>query len=70
MSHIPSMVLVSGKDEYVPEYVDVVSMGHRIAKAMGGNSTVAVVEEAVHNLQGSEEEAVQIISKFVADICC
>ncbi|GMH32566.1 hypothetical protein BSKO_00400 [Bryopsis sp. KO-2023] len=68
MKSTRSLVLVSGKEEYVPEWVNVVDLGGRIAQAMGPNAILKVVDDAVHNLQGHEQQGVTIMAEFIRSL--
>jgi pimeloyl-ACP methyl ester carboxylesterase len=66
---VPTLVMLSGQDEFVPERVDYEDLGRRIAAAIGPSATLHVVEGAVHALHGKEEEAVELIAEFAGKLC-
>jgi hypothetical protein len=68
-SSIPSLVLVSGADEYVPQLVNVGDLSERVKEAMSPNSR-AVVLDGVHNLAGLEKDLTFHVLQFLSEIIC
>jgi alpha-beta hydrolase superfamily lysophospholipase len=66
MAGLPTLVLQSGADEYVPAHVDPRGLGQRLAAAIGPSATVAVIEGGNHVLQGKEDEAVALMVEFIS----
>ena len=65
MDEIPTLVLQSGSDEYIPRTVDANQTAERLAKAMGSQATHFTVEGGSHALNDHTEQAVQLISNFI-----
>lgn len=71
LSGVPTLVLASGADEYVPRAVDIPSLADRIAAAVvprGGGEAV-VIDGAAHNCAGKEDEVVAAVVDFVSRRC-
>lgn len=67
-SCVPSLVLVSGADEYMPEHVDRHRLAQRLSQAMSPNSRGCVLNGGKHNLAGSEDQLISHILEFLEDI--
>lgn len=68
LAPLPTLVIASGADEYVPPGVDRAGLGERIAAAIGPSATSACIPGGLHALVGKEEEAVEHISSFCFDV--
>ena len=62
---VPTLLLLSGSDEYVPEHVDYVMLGGRMAKAIGPSARLAVIEGGNHGLSEHAQEGADAVSGFV-----
>lgn len=62
----PCLLIVSGSEEYVPQNVDVVALGQRLAEAIGRGSSLVVIEGAPHSLEGHEDQAAVAVTQFIA----
>jgi pimeloyl-ACP methyl ester carboxylesterase len=65
MDGVPTLVLQSGSDEYIPRTVDADQTAERLARAMGSQARYLTVEGGSHALNDHTEEAVQLISDFI-----
>ena len=67
MDGTPTLVLISGNDEYVPEDVrtNAESLAQRLALAMGCTARAMVLAGAKHALQGAEEAGVSAMTQFL-----
>lgn len=65
---LPTLVLQSGADEYIPQPPDPRALGRRIADAIGGSAALHVVQGGRHALEGHVEEAVEAIGGFLASL--
>ncbi|KAI7838132.1 hypothetical protein COHA_008063 [Chlorella ohadii] len=63
---LPSLLLLSGADQYVPPGVDYPAVGRRLAQAIGPSAQLQTVEGALHAMDGKEEEGAAAIADFVA----
>ena len=68
MEGVPTLVLQSGADEYIPRSVDAKGLAERLAGAMGGTAAARTIEGAGHALAEHVAEAVEIISGFVRGV--
>lgn len=67
---VPTLVLVSGADECVPEGADIAALASKIASAIGANASLEMVLGAPHNLCGHEEQCATCIEQFLARSRC
>lgn len=65
MAGLPTLLLLSGADEYVPSGIDYRALGKRLQAAVGPSAQLAVIESGTHALSGSEEQAADEIVTFV-----
>ena len=65
MAGLPTLLLLSGADEYVPPTVDYRGLGKRLQAAVGPTAQFSVVEGGTHALAGSEDLAAEAIATFV-----
>lgn len=68
MSGTPTLLLMGGADEFVPEGVDRALLVRRLAAAIGDSATPVVVSGGKHNLTGSEEELVRHVTDFLSKL--
>ena len=71
VSGVPTLVLASGADEYVPRAVDIDALAGRIAGAVvprGGGEAV-VIDGAPHSGAGKEGEIVDAVLDFIERRC-
>ncbi|XP_051127982.1 fusarinine C esterase sidJ isoform X3 [Andrographis paniculata] len=64
MSKIPTLVMYSMADEFVPHYIGKDALVDRLCTAMGGAEKIEI-ERGNHTLSNRVEEAVQAITAFV-----
>ncbi|KAG0591658.1 hypothetical protein M758_1G228600 [Ceratodon purpureus] len=64
MSRVPTQVLFSMSDEYVPDHVDKVTLIKRLCEAMGGAEKMAI-PWGNHSLSNRVEEAVRTMISFI-----
>ena len=62
---MPSLVLISGSDEYMPPHIEHQALGERLAQALGPKSHPVVIERGVHDLAGSEESLLHHVACFL-----
>ena len=67
-STIPTYIVFSGEDQYVPKTVDKVKHVKRMRQALGPLSRSAIIAGANHELEGRAEEFAQLVEAFLADI--
>lgn len=67
-SAIPTYIVFSGKDQYVPETVDKVKHVNRLKQALGPLARSTIIEGANHELEGRAEEFAQLVEAFLAHI--
>ncbi len=65
MAGLPTLLLLSGADEYVPPTVHYSGLGSRLQAAIGPSATLSVIEGANHALNGFEERAAEEIAAFL-----
>lgn len=65
MAGLPTLLLLSGADEYVPLGVDYMGLGRRLQAAMGPAARLSVIEGGLHALAGHEEEVASEIATFL-----
>ena len=68
MANTPSLLLMGGSDEFVPEKVDKELLVKRLAAAAGERSQWSVIPSGKHNLTGSEDLLVQNVERFLAGL--
>ncbi|GMH32540.1 hypothetical protein BSKO_00374 [Bryopsis sp. KO-2023] len=68
MAPVPCLVLMSGKDKYVPQSIDTRVLGERISQAIGPNAISRVIEGGLHSLNGNEDEAVSVLTEFIKSL--
>lgn len=61
----PCLVLVSGADETMAAGVDKTVIACRLAESIGANTKFVILPDAVHSLEGMENEAVRVMMEFV-----
>ncbi|CAI5462927.1 unnamed protein product [Closterium sp. Yama58-4] len=64
MAAWPSLVMLSGEDQYVPRTIDKEKLLRRLCAAMGG-ATPALIAGADHSLSNNVDEAVTVITDFI-----
>ena len=64
-SRIPTLVLMSGADEYMPKHVDPKALASRLATFMGPNTKPVCVEGGDHALSNCPSSAVEEITAFI-----
>jgi pimeloyl-ACP methyl ester carboxylesterase len=65
---VPTLLLLSGADEYVPANADYMGLGKRMQRAIGHSAQLVVMPGGLHNLKGQESEAAQHIAEFIATL--
>ena len=65
---VPTLVALSGADEYVPPSVDYAALGARLAAAIGPSAELLVVPGAGHSCRGKEDEITAAVGAFVSSI--
>ncbi|QDZ23332.1 alpha/beta-hydrolase [Chloropicon primus] len=69
MDGVPTLVLQSGADEYIPHSeVDAVGQAKRLAAAMGSRARSIVIEGGSHALEDHTDEAVSTIKSFIMEV--
>ncbi|GAB4820752.1 hypothetical protein N2152v2_007798 [Parachlorella kessleri] len=68
VSGLPTLLLLSGADEYVPPDVDYKALGRRLQAAVGASARLSVVEGGLHALGGHEQQAVDEITAFLRSL--
>lgn len=67
MRGLPTLVLLSGEEEYIPAGLDYrAAVGDRLVQAIGSSARLQVVEGASHALGGREEDGAAAIADFIA----
>ncbi|KAL4534639.1 hypothetical protein Ndes2437A_g05409 [Nannochloris sp. 'desiccata'] len=65
LSGVPTLLMLSSRDEYTHPSVDYLEMGNRMAKAIGPSARLAILEGANHAVDNHAEDAADLISEFV-----
>ena len=67
MEGTPTLVMISGADEYVPPHLLAAAhdVAARLAAAMGTTARALVIQDAKHALDGAEEVGVSAMSEFM-----
>lgn len=66
---MPTLWMMSGSDEYVPASIDKGAARRKYEGVLRHpKSRCVVVEGAVHNLAGHEDEAAEIMADFVSSL--
>lgn len=65
---VPTLLMLSGSDEYVPPHVDYLALGNRMAKAIGPSARVAVVVGGNHGLSEHAQDGADLVAGFVNDL--
>lgn len=57
MKDVNCFIVMSEKDEYIPEHIDMVNLGKRLVSAMGGKAKYTILKDSDHgitdeNIQG------------------
>lgn len=65
MAGVPSLFIMGGADEFVPDAVDKGALVKRLAAAVGSSATPVLVPNGKHNLTGSENELADIVVDFL-----
>lgn len=68
LAGLPTLLLLSGAEEYLPPGLDYRAVGRRLAQAIGPSAVVETMEGAPHNMGGKEEEGARLIADFVASL--
>ena len=66
--HVPCLVAMSMEDEYMPSFVDKALNARRIAAAVGGEGTVALIEGADHSLYKGTQQFLEKVQVFLAGL--
>jgi len=70
--HVPTLIAMSKDDEYVPDFVDLASLGRRMANAMAvgpvNSAECLFLESGGHGVRGQKAEApfVEAVASFVS----
>lgn len=67
MEGTPTLVMLSGADEYMPKSVliEAGSLAERLAAAMGATASHVVIPSAKHALEGAEDLGVKAMMDFI-----
>ena len=65
---VPTLLLLSSRDEYAPPGVNYLELGSRMARAIGPTARLAVIEGGTHSLRESAEAAAELIATFAASL--
>lgn len=65
---VPTLIMLSSRDEYRPMYADYIEVGRRIASSIGESARLEVMEGATHGLEKHVEEAVELMSEFIVSV--
>eukprot|EP00803_Ostreobium_quekettii_P001668 evm.model.scf_2612.2 EVM.evm.TU.scf_2612.2 scf_2612:17594-20865(-) len=69
MSLCPCLIVMSGSDEFVPDYVDKQKLGQRFVESIGDSGAeLVVVEGARHGMEGHEEKATGLLTQFIKEL--
>ena len=66
MREVNCLVLMSGKDQYVPEHVDKEILARRLTTAMGSLSSYKIIEGANHEASHHKGEVVGAAIAFLS----
>jgi pimeloyl-ACP methyl ester carboxylesterase len=65
LTSIPTLVVLSGADEYVPEHVDYQAVFTKMVEVIGDTVEVATLEAASHACSGQEESLASLVADFL-----
>jgi pimeloyl-ACP methyl ester carboxylesterase len=65
LTGVPTLLMLSSRDEYTHPRNDYIEMGNRMAKAIGPSARLAILEGANHAVSNHSEDAAELISEFV-----
>jgi len=65
---VPTLLLLSGSDDYVHPLVNYPALGERLAAAIGPSARLHIVPRGNHSLDSHPEEAAELISDFVSSL--
>jgi pimeloyl-ACP methyl ester carboxylesterase len=65
---VPTLLLLSSRDEYTHPSIDYLEVGNRMAKAIGPSARLAILEGANHAVDNHSQDAADIISEFVLSL--
>jgi len=65
LSGVPTLLMLSSRDECTLPSVDYLEMGNRMAKAIGPSARLAILEGANHAADNHFEDAADLIFEFV-----
>lgn len=65
---MPSLVLLSGSDEYMPAHIQHHDLVRRLSAALGPKSVSVVIEDGIHDLAGSEDTLMKHVLSFLKDV--
>lgn len=65
LRQLPSLLIMGGADEYVPDHEAYQALGVRLQGVIGANATVVTIEGGDHNLEGKEGELVGQVLEFM-----
>lgn len=69
LRNFPTLLVMSGDDEYVPEYVDKENLAQRMVNAVGKERCrYRIIQGGNHSLKDHEEEAVHVFTEFVQSL--
>jgi pimeloyl-ACP methyl ester carboxylesterase len=65
---VPTLLMLSSKDEYTHPSVDYLEMGNRMARAIGSTARLAILEGANHACEHHSQDAAELIAEFVMEV--
>lgn len=67
MDGTPTLVMLSGADEYVPSHVleGAELLSHRLAFALGPTASAVVIPGAKHAMDGAQEAGLEAMTHFI-----
>ena len=67
MDGTPTLVMLSGADEYVPPYVreGAKCLAEGLAESLGPTATAVVIPGARHALEGAQEAGIKAMADFI-----
>lgn len=68
MTAVPTLVLMSGADEFMPKHVNHVTLAERMVTFMGPNARQVCIEGGDHALSNNTQEAVGHMLAFVSTV--
>ena len=65
MSQTPTMLVLGGQDDCMPDSVDGQALGKRMRRALGPKAEFVYIREGTHELRGTEKDFMTALGPFL-----